>query len=116
MALFEDVLKGSWGAALVGVGVALVAPTVLPAVGAALRPLAKSAIKGGVMLYDTVKESIARDLKRAQANGRPPLSPSGIGGTFKRLEPPTFAEGFHELYQVHPQSDGTFLVQPIEPA
>ena len=59
MALFEDVLKGSWGAALVGVGVALVAPTVLPAVGAALRPLAKSAIKGGVMLYDTVKESIA---------------------------------------------------------
>lgn len=59
MALFEDVLKGSWGAALVGVGVALVAPTVLPAVGAALRPLAKTAIKGGVLLYDTVKESIA---------------------------------------------------------
>ena len=59
MALFEDVLKGSWGAALVGVGVALVAPTVLPAVGAAIRPLAKSAIKGGVLLYDTLKESIA---------------------------------------------------------
>jgi predicted tellurium resistance membrane protein TerC len=59
MALFEDVLKGSWGVALVGVGVALVAPTVLPAVGAVLRPLAKSAIKGGVMLYDTVKETIA---------------------------------------------------------
>ena len=55
----EDVLKGSWGAALVGVGVALVAPTVLPAVGAAIRPLAKSVIKGGVLLYDTVKESIA---------------------------------------------------------
>jgi hypothetical protein len=59
MGLFEDALKGSWGAALVGVGVALVAPTVLPAVGAALRPLAKSAIKGGVMLYDTVKEGVA---------------------------------------------------------
>ena len=59
MGLFEDALKGSWGAALVGVGVALVAPTVLPAVGAALRPLAKSAIKGGVVLYDTVKEGIA---------------------------------------------------------
>ncbi len=59
MALFEDMLKGSWGVALVGVGVALVAPTVLPAVGAAIRPLAKSAIKGGVLLYDTVKESIA---------------------------------------------------------
>ena len=59
MALLEDVFKGTWGMALVGVGVALVAPTVLPAVGAALRPLAKTAIKGGVMLYDTVKESIA---------------------------------------------------------
>lgn len=59
MAGLEDVLKGSWGAALVGVGVALVAPTVLPAVGAAIRPLAKSVIKGGVFLYDTVKESVA---------------------------------------------------------
>lgn len=59
MAILEDVLKGSWGAALVGVGVALVAPTVLPAIGAAIRPLAKSVIKGGVLLYDTVKESIA---------------------------------------------------------
>jgi hypothetical protein len=59
MALLEDVFKGTWGVALVGVGVALVAPTVLPAVGAALRPLAKTAIKGGVILYDTVKETIA---------------------------------------------------------
>jgi hypothetical protein len=59
MSLFEDLLKGSWGPALVGVGVALVAPTVLPAVGAALRPLAKGAIRGGVLLYDAVKETIA---------------------------------------------------------
>lgn len=59
MGLFEDALKGSWGAALVGVGVALVAPTVLPVVGAAIRPLAKGVIKGGVMLYDTVKEGVA---------------------------------------------------------
>lgn len=59
MSLFEDMFKGSWGTALVGVGVALVAPTVLPAVGAALRPLAKGVIRGGVLLYDTVKETIA---------------------------------------------------------
>lgn len=59
MGMFEDLLKGSWGTALVGIGVALVAPTVLPAVGEALRPLAKSLIKGGVMLYDTAKEAIA---------------------------------------------------------
>jgi len=59
MSLFEDLLKGSWATALVGVGVALVAPTVLPAVGEALRPLAKGVIKGGVLLYDTAKEAIA---------------------------------------------------------
>jgi hypothetical protein len=59
MAFLEDMVKGSWGAALVGVGVALAAPTVLPAVGSALRPLLKSAVKGGVFLYDAVKESVA---------------------------------------------------------
>jgi hypothetical protein len=59
MSLFEDMLKGSWGAALVGIGVAFVAPTVLPAVGTAFRPLAKSAIKSGILLYSGVKEAIA---------------------------------------------------------
>jgi len=59
MSMLEDVLKGPWGAALVGVGVALVAPTVLPALGTAFRPLAKSAIKSGIMLYDSAKEAIA---------------------------------------------------------
>jgi hypothetical protein len=59
MSMIEDMLKGSWGAALVGVGVAIVAPTVLPAVGTAFRPLAKSAIKSGILLYNGVKEAIA---------------------------------------------------------
>jgi hypothetical protein len=59
MSMLEDMLKGSWGAALVGVGVALVAPTVVPALGTAFRPLAKSAIKSGIMLYDSAKEAIA---------------------------------------------------------
>ena len=59
MSMLEDMLKGSWGAALVGIGVALVAPTVLPAVGTAFRPLAKSAIKSGILLYNGVKEAVA---------------------------------------------------------
>jgi hypothetical protein len=59
MSMIEDVIKGSWGMALVGVGVALVAPTVLPALGAAIRPLAKSAVKGGILLYDSMKETLA---------------------------------------------------------
>jgi hypothetical protein len=59
MSLFEDMMKGPWGAGLVGAGVALVAPTVLPVVGAALRPLAMGAIRAGVMVYDTVQEAVA---------------------------------------------------------
>ena len=39
----------------IGVGVALVAPTVLPLA----KPLAKAAIKGGVSLYEKTKGAIA---------------------------------------------------------
>ena len=59
MALIEDITKGGLSTMLVGVGVAMVAPTVLPVVGSALRPLAKAVIRGGVMMYDAVKESAA---------------------------------------------------------
>ena len=59
MALLEDITKGSLSAVLVGVGVALLAPTVLPALGSSLRPLAKALVKGGVVVYDAVKESVA---------------------------------------------------------
>jgi uncharacterized protein DUF5132 len=59
MALLEDVTKGGFSTLLVGIGAALVAPTVLPALGSSLRPLAKAIVKGGVVLYDAVKESVA---------------------------------------------------------
>jgi hypothetical protein len=59
MALLEDVTKGGFSTLLVGIGAALVAPTVLPALGSSLRPLAKALVKGGVLLYDSVKESVA---------------------------------------------------------
>jgi hypothetical protein len=59
MALLEDVTKGGFSTHLVGIGAALVAPTVLPALGSSLRPLAKALVKGGVLLYDSVKESVA---------------------------------------------------------
>ena len=52
MALLEDMFKGN---ALTGVAVGAAAlflgPTVLPTIGRALRPLAKTMIKGGIMLY-----------------------------------------------------------------
>ena len=52
MALIEDMFKGN---ALTGVAVGAAAlflgPTVLPTIGRALRPVAKTMIKGGIMLY-----------------------------------------------------------------
>src|SRR5690348_1969955 len=57
MALLEDMFKGN---AVTGVAVGAAAlflgPTVLPTIGRALRPVAKTMIKGGIMLY---RETVA---------------------------------------------------------
>ena len=59
MALLDDVLSG-WGTTvLVGVGVALAAPVLLPAAGAVIRPVAKGLIKGGLFVADSLKELMA---------------------------------------------------------
>lgn len=44
---------------LVGVGAVLLVPVVLPIVATAIRPLAKAAVKGGIMLYDKGKVAVA---------------------------------------------------------
>ena len=63
MALFDNIAEGfgsSWvPSALVGVGVALVAPVVVPALAAGMRPLAKAVIKGGIMVYEKGAEALA---------------------------------------------------------
>ena len=63
MALLNDILKGfgsSWVSnVMVGVGVALVAPIVAPALAAGLRPLAKAVIKEGMKAYDKGVEVLA---------------------------------------------------------
>jgi hypothetical protein len=63
MALFDSVVDGfgsSWVPnVLLGVGVALVAPVVVPALAAGMRPLAKAVIKGGIMVYDKGAEALA---------------------------------------------------------
>jgi hypothetical protein len=52
MALIEDVFKGNvvTGVAI-GVAALVLGPTLFPTVGRALRPAAKTVIKGGIMLY-----------------------------------------------------------------
>ena len=63
MALFDDMVQGltsSWvPSVLVGVGVALVVPIVVPALAGGMRPLAKAVVKGGMMVYDKGAEVIA---------------------------------------------------------
>jgi hypothetical protein len=59
MSLIDDLFSG-WGATvLIGVGVALVAPALLPAVGAVIRPVTKGLIKGGLYVADTLQEMVA---------------------------------------------------------
>jgi hypothetical protein len=52
MALIEDIFKGNATTGLaLGIGAVLLVPAVLPALGRVLRPAAKAAIKGGMVLY-----------------------------------------------------------------
>jgi hypothetical protein len=59
MALLDEVFSG-WGTTvLIGVGVALAAPVLLPAAGAVVRPVAKGLIKGGLFVVDSMKKLLA---------------------------------------------------------
>jgi hypothetical protein len=53
MALLDDVFSG-WGGILVGVGAAIVGPSVLPALGTAVRPIAKGVVRGTLFVSDQV--------------------------------------------------------------
>jgi Protein of unknown function (DUF5132) len=59
MALIEDIFKGGVPGILVGVGIALAAPILLPAAATGARPLAKALIKGALVMADSVKEVVA---------------------------------------------------------
>ena len=59
MAFYNDLLKGYGPSLAVGIGVALLAPVILPAVASIFRPLVKGAVRGGLTLADSVKEFTA---------------------------------------------------------
>jgi len=59
MAFYNDLLKGYGPSLAVGIGVALVAPVILPAVASIFRPLVKGVVRGGLTLADSVKEFTA---------------------------------------------------------
>ncbi|HYZ21295.1 MAG TPA: DUF5132 domain-containing protein [Rhodopila sp.] len=58
----EDIFKGGnlvTGLAI-GVGSAIVAPVVVPALGGLLRPAAKAVVKGGIVAYDWGRQAVAQ--------------------------------------------------------
>lgn len=60
MALFDDILKGNVVTGLaIGIGAAVLAPVMLPILAGVAKPLAKAAIKGGLILYEKGKEAVA---------------------------------------------------------
>lgn len=59
MAFLDKVLNGWGSTALIGIGVAVAAPVLLPAVGAVIRPVAKGVIKGGLFVADSLRELVA---------------------------------------------------------
>ncbi|NTW60812.1 MAG: DUF5132 domain-containing protein [Nitrospirae bacterium] len=60
MAILENGLKGNLVTALaIGIGAAVLAPVVIPLFASVAKPLAKAAIKGGMQLYESGKETFA---------------------------------------------------------
>ncbi|MDA8241724.1 MAG: DUF5132 domain-containing protein [Nitrospiraceae bacterium] len=58
MGLLDNGLKGNVVTGLaIGIGAAILAPTVLPAVANAAKPLIKAAIKSGIIIFEKGKET-----------------------------------------------------------
>jgi hypothetical protein len=78
MALFEDVLEGGTGPGLlIGIGALVLGPTVLPAVGRALRPMAKAAIKTGIRIYEEGVATVSEATGDIVAEARSELASEG---------------------------------------
>jgi len=67
MAWFEEVLSGWGSTALVGLGVVVAAPLILPLVGTVVLPLAKVAVKGGLFVVDSVQHLVAEGSEQVSA-------------------------------------------------
>ena len=65
MALFDNGFKMR-GSLVVGAGIVLLAPIVVPVVASVLKPIAKAAIKGGLLAYGKAKESIAETMETVE--------------------------------------------------
>ena len=56
----EDFFKSNMGKGIaIGIGVAVLAPLILPTVARAARPMARAAIKSGLLLFEKGQETVA---------------------------------------------------------
>jgi hypothetical protein len=103
MSFVEDVFKGGNIATGLGVGLgmAILGPVVLPVVGAVFRPVAKTAIKMGMMAYDTAAEGIS------QASGATTgaAARTGLGALFSEARAEVDAERAARPKAADPRTD-----------
>jgi hypothetical protein len=59
MALFEGWKGNILGGLAIGIGASVVAPVIIPILATVVKPLTKAAIKGGFLLYDKGRETLA---------------------------------------------------------
>lgn len=85
MALWDSFTESIGGVStstlLVGAAAVVLAPLVAPTVLAGMRPLAKTVIKGGMYLYDTVGEMVSEVGEGASdlvAEARSEMTPSAV--------------------------------------
>lgn len=64
----------------------------------------------GYYFESSLSEAIRRNATRI---GKARVPDKGVGGTFKRLERPSLAEGFDSLYQVSLRPGNQYLVKEI---
>ena len=87
MAFLEDVFGNGFGnvgtGLLVGLGAMILAPVVLPVVGEVAKPVVKAAIKGGLILAEKVKVTVAEvkeTMEDITAEAKAELAPAGVEG------------------------------------
>lgn len=64
----------------------------------------------GYFFQTELRTAIGRNNHRTD---KQPIPVKGVAGTYKRLEPPSLSEGFHELYSVAIDSEKRFSVAPL---
>ena len=59
MAIFEGWKGNILGGMAIGIGASVVGPVVIPILATVVKPLTKAAIKGGYLLYEKGRETLA---------------------------------------------------------